>query len=366
MTTVLKTLDPFSFWPTYRSALQGLGGEASGPDPSYCFHTVYQEFKPGSVTFHMKLVRARASSGELEFRVNAYRPESGMDAILVASLRVALEGVDGDLDVPVRVAVLPGVTYAVFCRHTEPSDLVVDHIEITAEEAEDEDLETYASEHQGSSRFGARGVDEPSLMLSLGDPKLEQPRSQPFTPGQLAMDRLRSSLPQSLIDVSPPEERWRLAFAFQTLRSYGFLEHGACGLLALAEDLPLSTVLAEQGCLVAIEAGPPLQGPFDFVVRDLAMGEVSTGQDLAHRVLVGLKPLLAGGIGIFFFDFDMDGPGSRHRENMEGTPVTDRQELQRTVLRLIGHGCDVAQILLPDRVSKAAGTTTTFGLIVRR
>lgn len=366
MTSEVKFLDPFSFWPSYRSALQGLGGDAAGPDPSYCFHTVYQEFRPGSVTFRMVLVGARATSGELEFRINAYRPESGMDAILVASVRASLEAVEQNLEVPVRIAALPGVTYAVFCRHTEPSDLVVERIDISVEESEDDDVETYASEHLGRSRFGIEGDETPSLMVTVGEPVLAFPRSQPFTHAQLAAGDAGQSLPAEILKIDEVHDRWRAAFAYQAIRSYGFLEHGACGLLALDRPVPLSDVLAKSGCLIALDEVPSLRGPFDFVTRDLSGTDVTSDQALAHAILVALKPLFAGGLGIFFFHYRPEEDSATGTDE-GGQTLPDRQCLQRTVLRLIGHGCGVGQLCLPDAQLRPPGVAgVPFAMIVRR
>lgn len=362
----MKPLNPFSFWPNYASAIRGFGGSDSGPDPSYCFHTLYQEFKPGSVTFHVHLRNANASNGELELRVNGYRPDSGMDAILVAGARLSLEDVHGDLEVPLRVAVLPGVSYAIFCRYTEPSDLTVESIEVAAEESDDDDADTYSSDLLEQTQFGTVDLDTPSHLLALEEPLIDFPRSQPFTLSQLKDGAFWNDAPACITSVQDPLDRWRHAFAFQALQVYGFAKHGSCGLL-LTDNLPeLATLVTEHGCLVVTQGEERLPGPFDFVIGHMQPREDQKAIDLTHDMLRGMKAVRRGGMGIFLLEHDASDIGFGRDDQNSSLP--GRQSLQQIALRMIGHGCEVAQLSFPNqRRSRAVlDGPLPFGFIVQR
>ena len=63
-----KMLAPFAYFLDHSSALSGMGGSRQPPDPRYCFHTSYHDFLPGIVVFHIRLIRAQATYGEITIR----------------------------------------------------------------------------------------------------------------------------------------------------------------------------------------------------------------------------------------------------------------------------------------------------------
>lgn len=356
----MKTLDPFSFWPNYSSAMPGFGGLDSSPDPFYCFHTTYHEFKPGLVSLNVQLSGTRASKGELEFRVNGYRADAGMDAILVAGARVSLENVEDEIDVLLNVAALPGVTYAIFCRHTEPSDLSIEDIVITAEETGDDDLSAYVTHHVGTSRYGTPRIDQLSTLVGDSEPSLTFPCSQPMTISQMDDDGFWAGAPPALAALHDPADRWRNAFVYQTMRIFGFLAHGATGLLTTERESPLSALLLEKGCLVGTLEPGQAAGPIDFVI-EMRVSFDHESVDLANHVLRAIRTVSRGGLGIFTFNYLR-----RDYEDLSAT-IPTQQMIQRATLRIIGHGCDVAQLRFPmdNRQEDPLGGQTPFGLIVR-
>lgn len=356
----MKTLDPFSFWPNYSSAMPGFGGPDSSPDPFYCFHTTYHEFQPGLVSFNVQISGARASKGELEFRVNGYRADSGMDAVLVAGARVSLESVQDEVNVPLNIAALPSVTYAIFCRYTEPSDLSIEGIVITADEAGDDDLSAYASHHVGTTNYGTPRLDQQSILVASGEPSLTFPCSQPMTAAQLDDDDFWTSAPVTLTAIEDPAERWRNAYVYQALKIYGFLTHGATGIITTGQEGPLCPLIAQHGCLIGtLEPGQPA-GPIDFAIGMHTTLDQET-LDLASHILRSIRTVSHGGIGIFTFTYL---PRKLHDE---AAILPDQQMIQRAALRIIGHGCDVAQLRFPeqDRSESTAHGPVPFGLIVR-
>lgn len=342
----MKVLNPFSFWPNYASAIRGFGGSDNGPDPSYCFHTLYQEFTPGSVIFHVRLINARATYGEIELRINGYRPHSGMDAILVAGARISLEDVAGDIEIPLRVAVLPGVSYAIFCRYIDPSDLNVDGIEIKAEEFEDDDADTYASEDIEPTRFGNHNMVSVSSIFIADEPEIDFPRSQPFTDVQLRKGRFWSEAPAAIVALTDPANKWRHAIAYKALQGYGFLAHGACGVISQDfEALP--DVVSAHGVLAFVQDDTaPRKGPFDFMIVTLPSGTNARAASLSNAILNAIRPIRRNGMIAIFFDYDASSSGFEDiAEPAGGLP--GRHMLQQIVLKIIGHGCDVAQLCVP-------------------
>jgi hypothetical protein len=363
----MKVLNPFSFWPNYASAIRGFGGSDSGPDPSYCFHTLYQEFTPGSVIFHVRFVDARASCGEVELRINGYRPNSGMDAILVAGARVSLEGVSEDMEIPLRVAVLPGVSYAIFCRYTEPSDLAVASIEIAAEEFEDDHADTYVTDDLEQTLFGNRRDASISSIMVADEPQIDFPRSQPFTDTQLSKGRFWNEAPVAIAALSDPADRWRHAFAYQALQSYGFLVHGSCGVIP--RDLArLTDLIAEQGALAAVQDDGALKGPFDFMIAALPARQEVTSASLSSDILQVIRPVRRNGMIVIFFDYDAFSSGLEDIAE-QGGRLPGRHMLQQIALKIIGHGCDVAQLCVPLQGSDMPSgerAVSPFALLIRR
>ncbi|GLV28232.1 hypothetical protein TomTYG75_07550 [Sphingobium sp. TomTYG75] len=363
----MRVLNPFSFWPNYASAIRGFGGSDNGPDPSYCFHTLYQEFAPGSVVFHVRLVNARATCGEIELRINGYRPNSGMDAILVAGARISLEDVAGDIEIPLRVAVLPGVSYAIFCRYTEPSDLNVEGIKIEVEEFEDDDADTYASEDLEHTRFGNRNTVSASSIIVADEPEIDFPCSQPFTKGQLRKGRFWSEAPAAIAALTDPVDKWRHAIAYKALQSYGFLAHGACG--AISQDFErLTDVVAAHGVLASVQDGAMVKGPFDFMIATLPSRMDTESVTLPNAILNAIRPVRRNGMIAVFFDYDVSSSGFEDIAEQAGR-LPGRHMLQQAALKIIGHGCDVAQLRVPlggSGMLAANSTARPFAMLISR
>lgn len=365
--TQVRTIEPFGFWPHYASAIGGLGGPQGGPDPYYCFHTPYLEYQPGGLVFRLRLVGAKATEGELALRVHAWKADGSMDAVLVGGMRVALEDLDGDHEYAVRVASLPGVIYAFFGRYSQPSDLTLKDLVLTAEELADENVNTYVTAELSPTAFGASNYSTPPHLTLISEPTLRAPLSQAYSDAQLADAALQSVLPDAVWAVEDDQARWREAYAWQALSSYGMTQPGASGYLRVGGDSPLRALLEQRGVLFTEALTPTMIGCHDFLV-DMAPFDGGQGVTQASKAMLEkLTTLRKGGVGIFLFTAQIGGPAtvsSAAATQGEAGWIASEQDIQRLALKVIGHGSDIAQIVWPrDRDLSPIGP---FGFLVRR
>lgn len=363
--TQVRTIEPFGFWPQYASAIGGLGGDQGGPDPYYCFHTPYLEYQPGGLVFRLRLIGAKATEGELALRVHAWKADGSIDAVLVGGMRVELDGLDGDYEYAVRVASLPGVIYAFFGRYSQPSDLTIDDLLLTAEELADEDVNTYASVDLSPTAFGAKDYSAPSHLTLITEPTLRAPLSQAYSDAQLTDAALHSVLPDAILALDDNHARWREAYAWQVLSAYRMAEPGASGYLRVADGSPLRGLLEQRGALVTDTLAQGMVGCHDFLV-DMSPFEGGGGTTNPSKiVLEKLTALRKGGLGIFVFTAQIGGLASVSASvRDEAGWIAREQDIQQLALKVIGHGSDIAQIVWPrDRDLSPIGP---FGLLVRR
>jgi hypothetical protein len=388
-----RAIEPFSYFPRHASAISGLGGPDTSPDPNYCFHTHYQEFKPGVVLLRAKLSGARATEGELAVRVHAYRPNSALDVSLVAGSRTPLNGLDGsDLEIAIRVAAIPGVQYALFGYFSEPSDLVATGLSIVVDELGGDNPEDFISADTARSLFEAASVDMPNRLLADIAPNFVYPVSQSLTVGQIESVEYRGSWPE-IPEDGTAVRRWRQAFALQALEAYGMLRTGASGLLVREDGLPVAAAIQAHGCsLVEIQiahiAGSRpegsdqndahrqmapadmvnLRGQFDFAVAISSPQWFTDKAAWFNFVVAVVRQVLRGGISVILFDyaagvtdeFDVGAAQDGFRPR--------KGDIEQLAMRIISHGSDVAQLSFADGTgtNRAVATVCPFGFIVRR
>lgn len=364
--TQVRTIEPFGFWPQYASAMGGLGGDRGGPDPYYCFHTPYLEYQPGALVFRLRLIGAQATQGELALRVHAWKADGSIDAVLVGGMSVALDGLSGDHEYAVRVASLPGVIYAFFGRYSQPSDLTIDDLLLTAEEFADEDVNTYVSGDLDPTAFGVSDYSAPSLLTLISQPTLRAPLSQAYSDDQLVDAALHCTLPDAILALEDDHARWREAYAWQILSCYRMAEPGASGYMRVGKGSPLRGLLEQQGVLTTDTLVQGIVGCHDFLV-DMKPFEWGGGAaDPSKAVLEKLTALRKGGLGIFVFTAQIGGAATVSVKPPAGDSdfIANEQDIQRLALKVIGHGSDIAQIVWPrDRDLSPIGP---FGFLVRR
>jgi hypothetical protein len=389
-----RDIEPFSFFWQHASAIPGLGGTDRSPDPNYCFHTPYHEYRPGIVMFRATIIGAKACYGELAMRVHAFRPDSGFDASLVAGSRTPLNDLDGsNLEIAVRVTAVPGVLYALYGYFSEPSDLEAAGLSIVAEELGGDSPEDYISSDAARSLFEAASVDMPNRLMADNPPRFAHPVSQPLTIGQLESAEYLRSWSQIPVVPSDQPSRWRQAYALQALEGYGILREGATGLLIAPERLPISAALQGRGCLVTdiVMGSSPrsearadasaraesvmaaadietIRGRFDFLVAISSTEWFADKAGFFGFASAALRQVLRGGIAIILFDYATDVTRRSELPIPPGGFHPHRGEIEQLAMRIISHGSDVAQLSFADGIgnNRAISPTCPFGLIVRR
>jgi hypothetical protein len=349
----MRRLEPFAYFNDHASAIRGFGGAEQAPDPRYCFHTRYEEVRPGRIVYRLHLTRVRASQGELTLRVHAYKPSSNSDVILVGGAKLLFDEAmsdDGeDIELPVRFTAVKGVNYALYGFFSEPSDLKVDNIMVTLDEQEpSEDLR---DDPRPKSPFAVGDVATQGRLYADAPPSLGTPVSQDCTIGQLA---------PALSGAGDALEQWRAGIALAALERYGMLKPGATGVVAAPLPEGVTEALEAQGCqLTAWDGFGPDDLPdaaYDFVLS-YALDAPFPGADQRRQIISDtMSALMGGGIAVFVLRYHAAAPG-----------LPCRNEIEQWALRLIGLGHDVAQLAFAparQRVIQADGSTP-FVLIVR-
>jgi hypothetical protein len=371
---VRRLVEPFTYFREHASAIAGLGGRSRSPNPNYCFHTNYFEYRSGVVVFHVFVQHARASHGEMEIRVHGYRPDNpDLGIKLVTGTRVTLTDINQDtLAIQLRIAAIPGVHYALFAHYTEPSDLRASAIDIEAEESggeggEDEDY------NEGPAPDTTLNVVRPELASSLvarRQATLSMPGSQACTRAQLESEMFANCWPQ-IGSGETVIERWRQIYALEMLRHLGFLSGGGSVLLLGAAPASFEDVLHAQDCLVALRSSEEVADPalvltsagyFDIVICLDVSRYCKSREDVADFIKMALRRLMRGGTAVFIFDY-------ANVSSPEDDPaVLRREHIEQIALRLIGHGSTLVQLAFPSGVKSdiAPSDRVPFGLTVRR
>lgn len=365
----MRQLEPFSYFAEHASAISGFGGGELAPDPRYCFHTHYEELCPGRVVFHLRMIGARASEGELTLRVHGYKVGSNSDVSLVAGTKRLLQGLGTDnqgetVELSVSIAALKGVQYALYGFFSEPSDLQVDDVVVSIDECGTINP-AIMSEWRSKPRFAVSGIEAPGRLYSDTSPLLRFPVSQDCTLEQLD------------VAYSPNDklafDRWRTRVALAALDSYGMLQESATGAIIGAMSSGLTEALHKQGCRTVEWSEPSAlktarQGAFvaategvDFVLS-YVLNEPIAGPSERYRIIrETVSFLMSGGLAVFV---------TRYYEPSRGPSDNDfpsRNEIGQWALRLIGLGHDVAQLAFGSDSQRLVlrDGSTPFVLIVR-
>jgi len=388
-----REVEPFSFFSQHASAIPGLGGDERSPNPDYCFHTPYHEYRPGVVIFTVNLAEARASYGELALRVHAFRPDSGENATLVAGNRMPLDGVNvPTLEISVRFSAVPGVLYALFGYFSEPANLRAAGLTIIAEERGNDNPADFVSAETTRSLFEGNAIDDASRVIADGPPHFFLPLSQPMTAGQLASAEYRDSWPE-VGTGADPAIRWRQAYALQAVQAYGMLQQGTSGLLVASEDMPIGRVLRSyggsltewrilpgestidevMGMDLSLPSGSPvnierLTGQFDFLIALTKANWFRSKDQFLTFVTSMLRHVLRGGLAVFLFDHVNTQDSRQGRPGGSPDFPAYRTDIQQLAIRIIAHGSSVAQLKFADPTDsdEAKGVSRPFGFIVRR
>ena len=375
--SVKRIIEPFVYFPTHASAIKGLGGANRSPDPNYCFHTHYFEYRPGEVIIHVTLTRARATAGELSIRIHGYRPQHPELGIkLIAAERADLSrSVSGDHVILVHFHAIPGVHYAAYGFFSESSDLTAESVDIVAEERGGDDLENYLEGAAPPTLLDAANLSGVNALISNHRATLEYPTSQACTPSQLHSSLMQDAVPG--LTAANELEQWKSVFAARALQIYGLLQSGATGLIIGDAPEPLVRHLKSNRCLIDFvreesdETVAPLLpkslGHFDFILCLNSSAFTRRYGGMTPLIDKIIQRLLSGGWAIILCDLNP----SSYPEAGDGLPPTVSEvtvdNMKQWALRLIGHGCSVAQLNFPSAGDVfEARDSVPFGLIIQR
>ncbi|EJL33833.1 hypothetical protein [Novosphingobium sp. AP12] len=364
----MREVDPFDYWESHSSAIEGLGGLERSPDPRYCFHTRYHEVREGRARFVLELNGVRASFGELSMRVHAWKPESDSNISLVSGARTMLHAEEGaDLTVPVHFASQKGVLYALYGYLSEDSDVTAQTLKVAIDEPED------TGEHYPEPPRSILAMDQQAqetrpanALLHYGRVRMEHPVSQSCTYEQIAELGLRARAEGELV-IS----RWSEAACLNALSTYGATYSGLEGLIVggvaadYAEDLSASTSIVRQA-----DGPPPSRMNADFYDFLLMPAGFETGNEARERweaVEDWLARLKIGGLAMLGLRYrpDSDLVSSADTSNAQ---VLSRNEIGQWALRLIGKGYSIAPLAfapVSDLVVDSQGLAG-FVMIVQR
>ena len=374
MSPTRRVIEPFVYFPSHASAIPGLGGSGRSPDPNYCFHTHYFDYQPGTVLIHITLLKATATVGELSVRIHGYRPEHPHIGIkLITSDRHDLSGLqDMDRAFAISFPSIPGVHYAAYGYFSEPSDLRAEGIEMSAEELGGDTVANYQEGMSPPSMLPIADLASANILIGEQSADLKFVTSQACTSAQLASTEFQELWPTVGCSTADPFERWRVIHALQTLATYGLLQPGSGGIAIGKCPRELEGALVEYGarlfCMeteaVRIGSLSPKLGYFDFALCLNASSLAKTLGGAGTFVDQVLQRVMSGGFAIFSFDFFQPKPGAHSDVAPAGTLT--KNDLEKIALRLIGHGCDVAQLKFPSTTDQVSSASTPFNLVVRR
>jgi hypothetical protein len=354
----MRALEPFGYFAEHASALVGFGGVGLGPDPRYCLHTFYEEVKPGRAVFHVRLDGAKASAGELTFRVHSYKPGAGGDVSLAASTRSRLDriaptGGSEQIDVAVRIVAVEGVRYALYGYFSEPSDLVAREVSVLLEEFGPDHDDGLNSAERPVSKFQPADLDSSHRQLvSRSRPTLASPDSRDCTHDQL--DRIGGPSTERI-------SQWRRGAALTALEGRDMLDAEASGLLLGPAPEGLPGNLAARACIIETET-PSRDQWFDFAISYELEQEIMEAEQRIEMVHHAVGRLMHGGLAVMVLAYDADASALTGER---GAPT--RNEIGRWALHLIGAGHSVAPISFARRDERAMRSDglTPFVLVVR-
>lgn len=378
-----QSLDPFAFHGHPVSAIDGLGGDAPLPDPTYAFHTPYVHVARGHAHFRVRFANLQARRGSLLLRVHMLPDEAGAVASMVTSHRVQLNWLaHHGGEVQLRFEAFRGARYAIMGLVPDQLDAQADGLSVTLDRpATEEDFAAAGEAIETRSTGFASETIKPvavSLLLSLEPPSFAQPVSQPFTSGQRREAAYRAR-GKALRDLpADPPEQWQAAYAVQVLERYGVLQPGARGLIlgpapdALARAIgeagaTLSQVaLARDGSLAdAVPSIDPDELPgdlfaFDFLLSLRITDRLADAGQALRFIERGMECLRPNGLALNVVGY-YPAPATL------STIAFDRNGLERIAISLISRGHQVAR-LKPAAAQLAWDDQepVPFGLIARR
>ena len=405
-------LDPFGYFVSAASRIQGLGGTGPSSSPEYAFHTPYVEAAPGPANFSVRFENLRAKSGTLVLRVHMLPIEPGSRARMVNSHRVALNRlVQHDGEIEISFEGFNDVTFALAAFVQGETDATADGVTVFLDKPADPDAPSVRTVEAKGTAFGNTPVSPASTLLSIDPPTLANPVTQVATATQLREPVAGSWLARMRPKGSSGPEHWRKIYTLQTLRRYGMLEEGAIGLgfepspsgvpAALAAmHTNVTTVLPTRGGphpnIEAVKRDLAGRAPcdkdlfdanvrvrvaswrripddlanFDFIWSARANERLYTVASAISFIEESMACLRPGGLAVHVMSYDLS-PSGRSVPSSERM-LLQQGDVERIALLLVSRGHEVAQfkidatdpILAPP--SHGVQRRTMVGIVARR
>ena len=361
--TADQSLDPFGFFPTFISRIEGLGGSERGFDPFFVFHTPYIAAPVGRWRFTVRFENLRARAGTLVLRVHILSNTPGAVAQLANSERQPLPKLAANgSSLTIDFLGMENVTFALMGQVPDHTDAAAVGMLVSVSRLDDH-LQTHHSAETENTPFRSEAVVTNPLIVSSKEPTFADPVSQPCTAQQLAEPAFRSWWRRLGRQQAANARDWCDVFALQALDRYGVLRSGARG---LANDghgyaILLSDIDVELQGVRFAELEGDRGASADFVVNIDEAGEIGRPQ-MSANMLSLLQLVRPGGMVVQCFPYTHENPERRKDESS----ALDRADIERVALAIIGRGHDLAQIR-PSLSDAAKGKPNTmFGLIARR
>ena len=351
----MREVNPFDYWESHSSAIEGLGGFERSPDPRYLCHTRYHEIRAGRARFVVTLTEARATFGELSVRVHAWKPESDSDVSLVSGARMALYGeAGGEFTLPVHFASQQGVLYALYGYLSEDSDLTARSLQVAIDEPEDTG-EALPEPPRSILAADRRAGETPATtsLLHQGRADLQRPVSQSCTMDQIVgLDLLKTGLfsREDKADNNLAIARWSETLSLNALTAYGATGVGLEGLVVGSVSADYARRLARSASITCRDGPPPPRASGDFF--DFLL--MPAGPDIASEAPLDaserwatmddwLMRLKIGGLAVVGLRYRPDGDLTGSSTAEDGQTLS-RNEIGQWSLRLIGKGYSVAPL----------------------
>lgn len=249
------SLNPFGFWPTAASAVNGLGGDAPGVLDGYVFHTPYVFSGGLRMSFRMKFERLNAVREEiLAVRVHRLPMKSAgrievvhKDAIPLATLMERGGAFDVDIDA------VAGDSYAILGLLQGPpgeeSSVGADALTMEVYREPGPPKLAQALDDARIRLFGENATRSVRHLLSDEPATLADPVSQICTAAQFEEPVYREWLRRMAIaDVHMHRKQWEFVYILQSLARYGAIRDGARGIGFGVGREQIAAVLAASGC----------------------------------------------------------------------------------------------------------------------
>ena len=377
-------LDPFVYVPDMASKINGLGGNARGPDGDYAFHTAYVEVVDGIAHFSVRFEALTATQGTLNLRVHMLSADSPHSRLATAE-RVALNRlVSGGGYYEVRFEAFSGATYALYGGVIGDTDAAAQSLRVVLDRPVNPNERRKVAIEARNTVYGAQVGHVPHL-VALDIPTLAAPVTQLATAQQLKNDCAVRWSKEKAFAGFDELGRWRSIYILEALRAYGMMEVGARGASLGFHDHAVVSAIARKGIAVdlALPSGdadvlgnmprddPALESHvtsragslaplspdlvnYDFIWMHWTAEAGTTASGHAKVIEAAMACLRPGGLAVHVVEYNPEAMGNQ--------PGFARHDIERIILLLLSRGHDVAEfrvnssgLLIDERGFSACG-----------